>query len=289
MPFNPAGWAKVHCVFHGPDKEPSLSIHRGGGFRCFACDAKGSDVLEFEHLRTGRDRRAIAQSWGAWSGTPIVERLRTPPPPRPVVRTSAAPSPREFSPEFLEAVRLAYPAILASAHELADNGYSAHALDGKAPRGHAWQRAPRKTHADIDCWFQPRWGIHPNVGFRIDAEPGGVAPNAVVDIDLRTDDEDAIARCMDTANRFVGGRQPTVRTGRGGLHYYLRLETPLLENLFGGDRPNVIKVDWDGKDSGKSALAAIWTIEMLGPRHNVVCPPSVHPITLKPYEWSAPR
>jgi hypothetical protein len=53
--FNSAQWAQVSCVFHTPDREPSLSLHRGGGFSCFACEARGGDVLEFEHLRTGRD------------------------------------------------------------------------------------------------------------------------------------------------------------------------------------------------------------------------------------------
>ena len=75
--FNFAGWAQVNCCFLGPDNEPSLSLHRDGGFNCFACGAHGGDILEFEHLRSGRDRRAIAQDWGAWSGSRSFERPKT--------------------------------------------------------------------------------------------------------------------------------------------------------------------------------------------------------------------
>ena len=139
--FNPAGWAQVSCIFHSPDREPSLSLHRDGGFSCFACGARGGDIIEFEHLRTGRDRRTIAQDWGAWSGRPIYERPRPAwarPAPRPVIVKEPVEKPK-LTPEFFEAARLNFPAIVAAAHELLDRGFSPLALDGKIPRGNGWQ------------------------------------------------------------------------------------------------------------------------------------------------------
>ena len=64
--FNASGWAQVHCVFH-EDEHASLSIHRErGAFRCFACGARGGDVLAFEMLRSGADFKSAARALGAW-------------------------------------------------------------------------------------------------------------------------------------------------------------------------------------------------------------------------------
>lgn len=64
--FNARGWAQVRCVFH-EDGHASLSIHRErGAFRCFACDARGGDMLAFEMLRSGADFKSAARALGAW-------------------------------------------------------------------------------------------------------------------------------------------------------------------------------------------------------------------------------
>jgi len=64
--FNASGWAQVRCVFH-EDGHASLSIHRErGAFRCFACGARGGDVLAFEMLRSGADFKSAARALGAW-------------------------------------------------------------------------------------------------------------------------------------------------------------------------------------------------------------------------------
>jgi DNA primase len=56
----------VRCVFH-KDGHASFSIHRErGAFRCFACDARGSDMLAFEMLRSGADFKSAAGALGAW-------------------------------------------------------------------------------------------------------------------------------------------------------------------------------------------------------------------------------
>jgi hypothetical protein len=295
--FNGAGWAQVNCCFHKPDREPSLSLGRDGGFNCFACGAHGGDIIEFEHLRTGRDRRAIAESWGAWSGRPIYERPRPAwvrPAPRLVIVKDHPEKPK-LTAEYFEAARLNYEAVKAAAHALCDRGFSVHATDGKAPRGTGWPNGPRKTHSDIEREFRPRFVdgfvAYPNLGFRIDMEPAGDAPNCVTDVDVRTDDPAKIQRCLAAVRRHMGDRGPDAVTGRGGLHFYDQLPRAQIERIF-GTAPDgslgssVVKLDWlsaaEGAPPPRDGIG--WTIEMLAPRRNVLAPPSVHPVTLKPYK-----
>jgi hypothetical protein len=294
--FNGSGWAQVSCCFHGPDCKPSLSLHRSGGFNCFTCGAHGGDILEFEHLRTGRDRRAIAQSWGAWSGRPIYERPRPAwvrPAPRPVIVRDHTKKPK-LTPEYFAAARQNIEAVKAAAYDLCSRGFSFHPVDGKAPRGQGWPDAPRKTYDDIEREFRPRFVdgfvAYPNLGFRIDMEPGGDAPKCVTDVDIRVDHPAEIERCMAAVRRHMGDRQPNVITGRGGLHFYDRLPRAQIERIFGANpdgtlKTSVFKLDWLGAVEGAPPPrdGTGWTIEMLAPRRNVLAPPSIHPLTLKPY------
>ena len=148
--FNAAGWAQVNCCFHTPDREPSLSLHRGGGFNCFACLAHGGDILEFEHLHTGRDRRAIAQGWGAWSGKPIFEPPRPAwvrPAPRPVIVRDHCREAQAYT-EYFDAARLNFEAVKAEAHRLCDRGSAfiqSTARPRVAPDGRTRRERPTKT------------------------------------------------------------------------------------------------------------------------------------------------
>jgi len=64
------GWAKATCVFHHPDRHPSLSVNLAtGGFRCFSCGAKGGDVIDFVMQRDGVDFVTAAKSLGAWESS----------------------------------------------------------------------------------------------------------------------------------------------------------------------------------------------------------------------------
>ena len=59
-------WRTTHCVFHD-DKNPSMSINvNSGGFKCFACDARGGDVLTFHRERHGLSFVDAAKALGAW-------------------------------------------------------------------------------------------------------------------------------------------------------------------------------------------------------------------------------
>ncbi len=66
LQFNASRWAQVRCVFH-EDGTASLSIHgERGAFRCFACNARGGDMLAFEMLLSGADFKSAARALGAW-------------------------------------------------------------------------------------------------------------------------------------------------------------------------------------------------------------------------------
>lgn len=59
-------WAQACCCFHR-DTNPSLSVNvESGGFLCFACGAKGGDVLAFHRLRYELSFRDAAIKLGAW-------------------------------------------------------------------------------------------------------------------------------------------------------------------------------------------------------------------------------
>jgi hypothetical protein len=59
-------WVSVRCCFH-EDTQPSLRLHLiSGAFRCFACGAKGGDVLAFQQLRYNMTFRAAVSFFGAW-------------------------------------------------------------------------------------------------------------------------------------------------------------------------------------------------------------------------------
>jgi hypothetical protein len=60
-------WVQVSCCFHD-DKTPSLSINLiEGHFRCFACGAKGGDIIAFHKMRYGMSFIQAVTDLGAWS------------------------------------------------------------------------------------------------------------------------------------------------------------------------------------------------------------------------------
>jgi hypothetical protein len=59
-------WVKVRCSFH-QDKNPSLNISMfSGGFKCFACGAKGGDIVAFHMQRYGMSFVETVTFFGAW-------------------------------------------------------------------------------------------------------------------------------------------------------------------------------------------------------------------------------
>ena len=134
----------------------------------------------------------------------------------------------------------------------------------------------------------------PNLGIRLDAEPAGDAPNLVTDVDIRTDDPAEIATCMAAVRRHMGDRQPDAITGRDGLHFYDQLPRAQPGAHLRGQpgwkpaaRTSTSSIGLGATKASFMTTRLPWTIELFGPKHNVVCPPSIHPLTLKPYRRRA--
>ena len=65
--YNRDGWVSAICPFHD-DRSPSLSVNlEHGGFRCYACDERGGNVLDFHIRRYGLSFQAAAKELGAWT------------------------------------------------------------------------------------------------------------------------------------------------------------------------------------------------------------------------------
>jgi hypothetical protein len=61
------GWVSALCPFHD-DKSPSLSVNLNhGGFRCYACDERGGNVLDFHIRRYGLSFQVAAKGLDAWT------------------------------------------------------------------------------------------------------------------------------------------------------------------------------------------------------------------------------
>ena len=59
-------WCTTVCPFHD-DSKPSLTVHvESGAFKCFACGAKGGDVLDFHKLLNGLSFVEAVTDLDAW-------------------------------------------------------------------------------------------------------------------------------------------------------------------------------------------------------------------------------
>ena len=60
-------WRLMLCPFHD-DTNSSLSFNlKNGAFKCFACGAKGGDLIAFHMLRTALPFVEACKNLGAWS------------------------------------------------------------------------------------------------------------------------------------------------------------------------------------------------------------------------------
>jgi len=59
-------WTQVKCCFHDEQK-PSLGINLiSGGFNCFACGAKGGDIISFHQKRYKLSFKETIKILGVW-------------------------------------------------------------------------------------------------------------------------------------------------------------------------------------------------------------------------------
>lgn len=80
---NRKGWCLANCPFHNSKSGKSFAINiETGGFRCWGCDARGGDIVDFLRRRYGLSFKEACQQLGCWDedGQPVVVR------PGPLVR-----------------------------------------------------------------------------------------------------------------------------------------------------------------------------------------------------------
>jgi len=67
--MNSGGYLVIRCPFHknGAEKHPSLNLHHvSGHFKCYSCEEKGGDILEFFMRITKRPFIDSVKELGAW-------------------------------------------------------------------------------------------------------------------------------------------------------------------------------------------------------------------------------
>lgn len=59
-------WLKAICPFHD-DTNPSLNVKvNSGAYRCFACNARGGDIVDFHQQRHNLNFVEACKELGAW-------------------------------------------------------------------------------------------------------------------------------------------------------------------------------------------------------------------------------
>lgn len=171
--------------------------------------------------------------------------------------------------------------ILTAALDAADAGMAVVWQQGKRAFARGWNKGPALTADELQQTY--RSGL--NVAFRA-GPTSRIAGDAVVvlDVDIRSDEESDKSEARAAYAGLVGQMKPTVRTGGGGAHLYLRIP----DNLLPTQPATVLRQSerrLPSDDPGKPGKPA-WTIELLAAEHAVTMPPSIHP-SGKPYRWDA--
>ncbi len=164
------------------------------------------------------------------------------------------------------------PAILEGALLAQAAGFAVHYQRGKRGFEPRWSTSPPKIAEELTRDYRDGY----NIGFRTGtwSKLDGW-PVVVLDADIRSDDPAHRAAAREAWRELVGELKPTVKTGGGGAHLYLRCPPDNLPS----DQAILLKQSKD-KVGNKPA----WTIELLSGGHAVTLPPSIHP-SGQPYEW----
>lgn len=171
--------------------------------------------------------------------------------------------------------------VLAAALDAADIGLAVIWQRGKCAIASGWNKGPALSADELRQTFRP--GL--NVAFRA-GPTSRIDGDAVIvlDVDIRSDDETDKAEARAVYAELVGTLKPTVRTGGGGVHLYLRVpddRLPQQPATVLRQSTRRLPSDVPGKP-GKPA----WTIELLAAEHACTMPPSIHP-SGKPYRWES--
>jgi hypothetical protein len=164
------------------------------------------------------------------------------------------------------------PAMLESALLAQATGLAVHYQRGKRAFEPGWSILPPKIAEELRRDYRDGY----NIGFRTgDWSTLDGWPVVVLDADIRSDDPAHREAAREAWRELVGDMKPTVKTGGGGAHLYLRCppdKLPSEQSI--GLRQSPDKV------GNKPA----WTIELLSGGHAVTLPPSLHP-SGQTYQW----
>lgn len=179
--------------------------------------------------------------------------------------------------------------MLKEALRLRQLGFAIHWLmpGEKRPLESGWADAPIKSAEDLKKSYRPGY----NVGFR----PGKWSivkgrEICVLDIDIRGGAAFA-EEAYSAAAAMLGDKSFDVVSGSGvGRHRYLAFPIGASPKSAATTlRQSDVSIDRDGKlcPSGAEGARPAWLIELLSTGKNVVLPPSMHPDTQQPYQFTA--
>ena len=164
------------------------------------------------------------------------------------------------------------PAILEGALLAQAAGFAVHYQRGKRAFEPRWSTSPPKIGEELRRDYRDGY----NIGFRTgDWSKLDGWPVVVLDADIRSDNPAHREAAREAWRELVGDMKPTVKTGGGGTHLYLRCPPDKLPP----DQSIVMKQSQDNVGNKPA-----WTIELLSGGHAVTLPPSIHP-SGQPYEW----
>ncbi len=168
---------------------------------------------------------------------------------------------------------MSVPAILEGALLAQAAGFAVHYQRGKRALEPRWSTSPPKIAEELRRDYRDGY----NIGFRTgDWSKLDGWPVVVLDVDIRSDDPAHREAARKAWRELVGDMKPTVKTGGGGAHLYLRCPPDKLPS----DQSIVLRQSPDKVDNKPA-----WTIELLSGGHAVTLPPSIHP-SGQPYEWA---
>lgn len=160
-------------------------------------------------------------------------------------------------------------------------GFALHWLHAKSKRpiGDGWSTAPVATLDDLIQTYQPGNNLGVRLGMPSCLSDGSYLH--VLDIDIRDPDQadEAWARVFDLFDGVDLKTFPTVISGSGGAsrHIYFVSSKPFYSRK--------LAVSEGKHRSSDGSWHYDWEIELFGTGKQVVMPPSIHPVTSKPYTW----
>lgn len=195
-----------------------------------------------------------------------------------------------------------YTDTFKEARRLHKLGFAIHWLHerSKRPIESGWTTGPRKTWEYLAETYVK--GLNVGVRLGTPSKLGSAGYLAVVDVDVKSKDERHRNEAVRAAKALLGGADcPCVRSGRGNgsRHYYCVTADPF-KTFNPAVSEEKVKVFMPSKKPSKKELESLseaeiaeglriapaWEISLYSDGRQVVLPPSLHPDSGKPYQWT---